>query len=119
MILLLGQVGRSMRGREAFQEIDARHFFGEVAKWVEEIDSAARIPEIFSRAMHIATAGRPGPVVLSLPEDMLRETADRRRCRAVGRGRDASRPCRRWRELQRDAVGREEALRHPRRLALE
>jgi acetolactate synthase I/II/III large subunit len=75
MILLLGQVGRSMRGREAFQEMDARHFFSEVAKHVEEIDSAARIPEIFSRAMHIATAGRPGPVVLSLPEDMLRETA--------------------------------------------
>jgi len=75
MILLLGQVGRKMRGREAFQELDARAFFGEVSKWVEEISSADRIPEIFSRAMHIATAGRPGPVVLSLPEDMLRETA--------------------------------------------
>jgi acetolactate synthase I/II/III large subunit len=75
MILLLGQVGRGMRGREAFQEMDARHFFGEVAKHVEEIDSAARVPEIFSRAMNIATSGRPGPVVLSLPEDMLRETA--------------------------------------------
>jgi acetolactate synthase I/II/III large subunit len=75
MILLLGQVARKMRGREAFQEIDAKQFFGEVAKWVEEIDSADRIPEIFSRAMHIATSGRPGPVVLSLPEDMLRETA--------------------------------------------
>lgn len=76
MILLLGQVGRGMRGREAFQEMDAKQFFGEVAKSVEEIDSAARIPEIFSRAMHTATAGRPGPVVLSLPEDMLRETAE-------------------------------------------
>lgn len=75
MVLLLGQVGRKMRGREAFQELDAKAFFGEVAKWVEEISSADRIPEIFSRAMHIATAGRPGPVVLSLPEDMLRETA--------------------------------------------
>ena len=75
MILLLGQVGRKMRGREAFQEIDVKAFFGEVAKWVEEIDSAERIPEIFSRAMHMATSGRPGPVVLSLPEDMLRETA--------------------------------------------
>jgi acetolactate synthase-1/2/3 large subunit len=76
MILLLGQVGRGMRGREAFQEFDAKAFFGEVAKSVEEIDSAARIPEVFARAMHLATAGRPGPVVLSLPEDMLRETAD-------------------------------------------
>jgi acetolactate synthase-1/2/3 large subunit len=75
VILLLGQVARTMRGREAFQEIDAKLFFGEVAKWVEEIASADRIPEIFSRAMHIAASGRPGPVVLSLPEDMLRETA--------------------------------------------
>jgi acetolactate synthase-1/2/3 large subunit len=75
MILLLGQVGRRMRGREAFQEIEARHFFGEVAKWVEEIDRADRIPEIVARAFHQATSGRPGPVVLSLPEDMLRETA--------------------------------------------
>jgi len=75
MILLLGQVARKMRGREAFQEIDVKAFFGEVAKWVEEISSAERIPEIFSRAMHMATSGRPGPVVLSLPEDMLRETA--------------------------------------------
>jgi acetolactate synthase-1/2/3 large subunit len=75
MILLLGQVGRKMRGREAFQEIDAKQFFGEVAKWVEEIDRADRIPEIVARAFHQATSGRPGPVVLSLPEDMLRETA--------------------------------------------
>jgi acetolactate synthase-1/2/3 large subunit len=75
MILLLGQVGRRMRGREAFQEIDARHFFGEVAKWVEEIDRADRIPEIVARAFHQATSGRPGPVVLSLPEDMLRDAA--------------------------------------------
>ena len=75
MILLLGQVARHMRGREAFQEIDAKNFFGEVAKWVEEIDSPQRIPEIVSRAFHQATSGRPGPVVLSLPEDMLRESA--------------------------------------------
>jgi len=75
MILLLGQVARRMRGREAFQEIDAKKFFGEVAKWVEEIDSPERIPEIVARAFHHATSGRPGPVVLSLPEDMLRESA--------------------------------------------
>ncbi len=74
MILLLGQVARRMRGREAFQEIDAKNFFGEVAKWVEEIDSPQRIPEIVSRAFHQATSGRPGPVVLSLPEDVLRES---------------------------------------------
>ncbi|HZP19686.1 MAG TPA: thiamine pyrophosphate-binding protein [Bauldia sp.] len=76
MILLLGQVGRAMRGREAFQEIDAKPFFGEVAKWVEEIDDARRIPEIFARAMHTAMSGRPGPVVLSLPEDMLRDSVN-------------------------------------------
>src|SRR5262249_51466394 len=75
MILLLGQVARHMRGREAFQEIDARAFFGEVAKSVEEIDRAERIPQVVARAFHQATSGRPGPVVLSLPEDMLRETA--------------------------------------------
>lgn len=75
MILLLGQVSRRMRGREAFQEIDPRRFFGEVAKWVEEIDGPARIPEVVARAFSKATSGRPGPVVLSLPEDMLRESA--------------------------------------------
>jgi acetolactate synthase-1/2/3 large subunit len=75
VILLLGQVARGMRGREAFQEFNPTAFFGEVSKAVEEIDSAARIPEIFSRAMYTATAGRPGPVVLSLPEDMLRDSA--------------------------------------------
>ncbi len=75
MILLLGQVARRMRGREAFQEIDAKKFFGEVAKSVEEIDSPERIPEIVARAFHQATSGRPGPVVLSLPEDMLRASA--------------------------------------------
>jgi acetolactate synthase-1/2/3 large subunit len=76
MLLLLGQVGRGMLGREAFQEVDFRKFFSEVSKSVEEIANASRIPEVFSRAMHAATAGRPGPVVLSMPEDMLRETAE-------------------------------------------
>ncbi len=75
MILLLGQVARPMRGREAFQEIDATKFFGEVAKSVEQIERPERIPEIVARAFHLATSGRPGPVVLSLPEDMLRESA--------------------------------------------
>ena len=62
-----------MMGREAFQEIDYRHMFGPMAKWVAQIDSADRIPELVSRAFHVATAGRPGPVVLALPEDMLVE----------------------------------------------
>jgi len=75
MILLLGQVARHMREREAFQEINIRAFFGEVSKWVAEIDRAERIPEFVSRAFHEATSGRPGPVVLGLPEDMLREEA--------------------------------------------
>ena len=73
LILLIGQVGREMMGREAFQEIDYRHMFGPMAKWVAQVDSADRIPELISRAFHVATAGRPGPVVLALPEDMLVE----------------------------------------------
>lgn len=76
MILLIGQVGRDMVEREAFQEIDYRRMFGQMAKWVAEIDDPARIPEFLNRAFHTATSGRPGPVVLSLPEDMLTETAD-------------------------------------------
>ena len=71
LILLIGQVGREMMGREAFQEIDYRQMFGPMAKWVAQIDSADRIPELLSRAFHVATSGRPGPVVLALPEDML------------------------------------------------
>ena len=71
MILLVGQVGRGMMEREAFQEIDYRQMFGPMAKWVAQIDDADRIPELVSRAFHVATSGRPGPVVLALPEDML------------------------------------------------
>jgi acetolactate synthase-1/2/3 large subunit len=71
MILFIGQVARGMTEREAFQEIDYRRMFGQLAKWVAEIDDAQRIPELVSRAFHTATSGRPGPVVLSLPEDML------------------------------------------------
>jgi len=72
MILFIGQVGRDMRGREAFQEVDYRAFFGPIAKWVTEIDDADRIPEIIARAFTVAQSGRPGPVVIALPEDMLR-----------------------------------------------
>jgi len=71
MILFIGQVGRGMTEREAFQEIDYRRMYGEMAKWVAQIDDAERIPEMVSRAFHTATSGRPGPVVLALPEDML------------------------------------------------
>ena len=75
MVLLIGQVAREMRWREAFQEIDYRQMFGGIAKWVHEIDDPTRIPEVIARAFHTATSGRPGPVVISLPEDMLTETA--------------------------------------------
>jgi len=64
-----------MRGREAFQEIDYRQMFGSVAKWVTEIDDARRIPELMARAYHTACSGRPGPVVIALPEDMLTDHA--------------------------------------------
>ncbi|MCQ0990122.1 thiamine pyrophosphate-binding protein [Jiella marina] len=76
MILFVGQVGRDVRDREAFQEVDYRAMFGPLAKWVAEIDSVERIPEYLARAYRTAMSGRPGPVVLSLPEDMLTESAD-------------------------------------------
>src|SRR5215475_10118816 len=79
LILLIGQVARDQTEREAFQEIDFRRIFGPVTKWVAEIDDARRIPELVSQAFHRATSGRPGPVALALPEDMLTdvvETAD-------------------------------------------
>ncbi len=75
MILFAGQVGREMREREAFQELDFRAVFGSMAKWVVEIDDPARIPELVTRAFRVAMQGRPGPVVVALPEDMLTEAA--------------------------------------------
>src|SRR5215211_5581161 len=75
MILFVGQIERGMREREAFQELDYRAVFGSIAKWVTEIDDPARIPELISRAFHVATSGRPGPVVIALPEDMLTDKA--------------------------------------------
>ena len=71
LILFIGQVARDMVEREAFQEIDYRRMFGQMAKWVAQIDDASRIKEFVSRAYRVAMAGRPGPVVLALPEDML------------------------------------------------
>ena len=71
MILFVGQVSSSQRDREAFQEVDYKKMFAPLAKWVAEIDKTERIPEYISRAFSIAQSGRPGPVVLSLPEDIL------------------------------------------------
>ncbi|MBV8562173.1 MAG: thiamine pyrophosphate-binding protein [Actinobacteria bacterium] len=77
LILLIGQVASDQEEREAFQEIDFRRMFGQMAKWVAQIDRVDRIPELMARAFATATSGRPGPVVLALPEDMLaRHEAD-------------------------------------------
>ena len=75
MILFIGQVGNDFVEREAFQEIDYRRMYGPMAKWVAQIDRADRVPEYVNRAFHTAVSGRPGPVVLALPEDMLTEAA--------------------------------------------
>jgi len=89
MILFIGQVGSDFVEREAFQEVDYRRMFGSMVKWAASIDRAERIPELVSQAFHRATSGRPGPVVLALPEDMLAESAtvsDGRRFFAVQAG---------------------------------
>jgi acetolactate synthase-1/2/3 large subunit len=86
MILFIGQVGTDFMDREAFQEIDYRRMYGQMTKWVAQIDRADRIPEYIARAFQVATSGRPGPVVLALPEDMLiaqAEVADTRRYQPV------------------------------------
>jgi acetolactate synthase I/II/III large subunit len=75
MLLLVGQVGRAVRGREAFQELDVPAVFGPMAKWAAEATDPARLPELLARAVQVATSGRPGPVVLALPEDVLAATA--------------------------------------------
>jgi acetolactate synthase-1/2/3 large subunit len=92
MILFIGDVARGDRDREGFQEIDFPAFFAPVAKWAARIEDAARIPEYVARAWRVATAGRPGPVVLALPEDMLRdevEVADRPCVPALAEAPDA------------------------------
>ncbi len=86
MILFVGQVARDQAEREAFQEVDYRRMFGPLAKWAAEIDDARRLPELVSQAFHRAVNGRPGPVVIALPEDMLTDrvaAADAGRYRAV------------------------------------
>src|SRR5207249_4066983 len=76
LILLVGQVASNQEEREAFQEVDYRRMFSSTAKWVAQIDRSDRIPEYVARAFATATSGRPGPVVLALPEDMLSSEAD-------------------------------------------
>jgi acetolactate synthase-1/2/3 large subunit len=76
LVMLIGQVGRPFRDREAFQEIDYTSMLREVTKWVAEVADPARLPEYLSRAFHTATSGRPGPVALALPEDVLYASAD-------------------------------------------
>jgi len=76
MILLVGQVPRANFGREAFQEIDYRAMFGSLTKWTSQIEAAAQIPEAMHRAFSTAASGRPGPVVLAMPEDVLRERCE-------------------------------------------
>lgn len=76
MVVLIGQVARDQEYREAFQEVDYRQFYGALCKWVGQIETADRIPEMVSKAFHHAMSGRPGPVALALPEDMLRDLTD-------------------------------------------
>lgn len=75
-ILLVGQVGKAHLRRDAFQEVDYSKFFSGTAKWTAEISEPTRVADIISRAIHIATSGTPGPVVISLPEDVLGELVD-------------------------------------------
>ena len=76
VILFVGQIGKEMYGRDAFQEVDYQQFFGGMAKLVVEVQQADRLPEIVSRAYHTAMSGRPGPVIIALPENMLTETTN-------------------------------------------
>src|SRR5581483_9155996 len=73
LIMFVGQVQREVKEREAFQELDLRATFGGMTKWTTEIEDSARVPEMVARAFHTATSGRPGPVVIGLPQDMLSE----------------------------------------------
>ena len=117
MIMFVGQVAREMREREAFQELDYRAVFGTMAKWVTEIDDPARIPEIVSHAFHVAMNGRPGPVVIALPEDMLMERVSVGDALAAEPDRDLARPHRHV-AAAKDALGGRAADRDPRRQPL-
>lgn len=93
MILFVGQIAREHKGREAFQELDYVAVFGSMAKWTAEIDDADRIPEMVARAFQVSTSGRPGPVVLALPEDVLdglAECTDAQPYRPIAAGASAA-----------------------------
>ncbi len=107
MILFIGQIAGHAKEREAFQEVDYKRFYGDIAKWVVEIDDAARIPELVTRAFAVATSGRPGPVVISLPEDMLTSDAEapRRSPARRSRPRPASTRCCSWRNCWKRPSG--------------
>ena len=107
MILFVGQVGREMKEREAFQELDYKAVFGTIAKWVVDVDDPARLPELVSRAFHVATSGRPGPVVVALPEDMLTQEASVADAPPTSRSRRIPRSAR-WRSC-RSSFGRRSA----------
>jgi acetolactate synthase-1/2/3 large subunit len=87
MILFVGQIETGMRHRGAFQEVDYKAVFGTLAKWAVEIDDPARMPELVARAFRVAMQGRPGPVVMALPEDMLTARGGRRRAALSRRSR--------------------------------
>ena len=93
MVLFIGDVDRGTKDREAFQEIDFPAMFGPIAKWAAKIDDARRIPEYVARAWNVAISGRPGPVVLALPEDMLLDqvvAVDRPRVERIQEGHQVS-----------------------------
>ncbi|HKS12297.1 MAG TPA: thiamine pyrophosphate-binding protein [Pseudomonas sp.] len=92
MILFIGQVARDQIEREAFQEVDYRRMFGQMAKWVVQIDDAARLPELLNQAFQRAISGRPGPVVVALPEDMLTDLVSVTDARAAQRVEAAPAP---------------------------
>ena len=76
LILLIGQIPRAFKGRESFQEVDFNRMFAPLAKWTLQIDDAATIPDVMAKAFQVARSGRPGPVVIALPEDMQHDAAD-------------------------------------------
>ena len=92
LVLFVGQIGLDMDGRDAFQEIDYRLMFGSIAKWVTEIRSVERIPEIIAHAWSVAMSGRPGPVVIALPEDMLTSAVNKRPCKRTEVSKPAPNP---------------------------
>ena len=114
MILFIGQVERAMMGRGAFQEMDYRALFASTTKLATQIETAAQIPEVVQRAFHVAMQGRPGPVAIALPEDMLTEMAARGGRPARRAGPDLAGPHANGR-IAEDAMGVEPADRHSRR----